>query len=224
MTIEVAEGERVTITFDGHRCIHARRCVTGQPHVFRANVEGPWIDADAADPEALLHVAQNCPSGAIHVMRKDGGADEQAPVANIVIVRENGPLAFHADLSIDGHEVAFRATLCRCGLSRNKPFCDNSHINGGFVASGEPLSKESTLDDHRPHRPGVVEPRTERAADGDRKARGRVRAPAAMSTASRRPGSAAAAIRRRSPFATARTRRSASRRRDRVESMPYHSS
>ena len=145
MAIEVAEGERVTITFDGHRCIHARRCVTGQPGVFRANVEGPWIDADAATPEALLHVAQNCPSGAIHVMRKDGGPNEQPPVANTVVVRENGPLAFHADLSIAGHEVAFRATLCRCGLSRNKPFCDNSHINGGFVASGEPLSKESTL-------------------------------------------------------------------------------
>ena len=28
MTIEVAEGERVTITFDGHRCIHARRCAS----------------------------------------------------------------------------------------------------------------------------------------------------------------------------------------------------
>ena len=74
MSVEVAEGERVTISFDGHRCIHARRCVMGEPHVFKANVEGPWIDPDAADPEALMQVARNCPSGAIHVTRKDGGA------------------------------------------------------------------------------------------------------------------------------------------------------
>jgi CDGSH-type Zn-finger protein/uncharacterized Fe-S cluster protein YjdI len=158
MTLEVAEGERVTISFDGHRCIHARRCVMGEPHVFKANVEGPWIDPDAADPEALLHVAQNCPSGAIHVTRKDGGPNEHPPEANTVIVRENGPLAFHADLSIDGHEVAFRATLCRCGLSRNKPFCDNTHINGGFVASGEPLSKETTLSIADLTGPVVVKP------------------------------------------------------------------
>ena len=145
MSVETVEGQKATITFDGHRCIHARRCVMGEPHVFKANVEGPWIDADAAGPDALMLVAHNCPSGAIHVVRKDGGAQEQPPEANIVMVRENGPLAFHADLRINGEEVGFRATLCRCGLSRNKPYCDNSHINGGFVATGEPASRESEL-------------------------------------------------------------------------------
>jgi CDGSH-type Zn-finger protein len=32
--------------------------------------------------------------------------------------------------------VRFRAALCRCGLSSNKPFCDNSHEEGGFVDRG----------------------------------------------------------------------------------------
>jgi CDGSH-type Zn-finger protein/uncharacterized Fe-S cluster protein YjdI len=145
MSIEVVEGASATVSFDGHRCIHARRCVMGEPRAFKANVEGSWIDADAAGAEALMRVARNCPSGAIHVARRDGGAQEGPPEANVVMVRENGPLAFHADLRIDGEEVGFRATLCRCGLSRNKPFCDNSHIKGGFVATGEPLSKESAL-------------------------------------------------------------------------------
>jgi CDGSH-type Zn-finger protein/uncharacterized Fe-S cluster protein YjdI len=145
MSVETVEGQKATITFDGQRCIHARRCVMGEPGVFKANVEGPWIDADAADPDALMRVAYNCPSGAIHVARKDGGEQERPPVANVVMVRENGPLAFHADLRINGEEVGFRATLCRCGLSRNKPYCDNAHINGGFVATGEPASRESEL-------------------------------------------------------------------------------
>jgi CDGSH-type Zn-finger protein/uncharacterized Fe-S cluster protein YjdI len=145
MSVETVEGERATVTFDGQRCIHARRCVMGEPAAFKANVEGAWIDADAVGPEALMRVAMNCPSGAIHVLRKDGGANEAAPVANIVIVRENGPLTFHADLGINGEKVGLRATLCRCGLSRNKPYCDNSHIEGGFVATGEPASRETPL-------------------------------------------------------------------------------
>lgn len=145
MPIETAEGRDITVSFDGSRCIHARRCVMGEPGVFRANVEGPWIVPDAADAEAVLRVALNCPSGAITVRRHDGGAEEGPPRTNAIQVRENGPLAVHADLTIEGHGSMFRATLCRCGLSRNKPFCDNSHIEGGFVATGEPESRSSVL-------------------------------------------------------------------------------
>jgi len=62
-------------------------------------------------------------------------------------VKENGPLAIHAELTIGGESVGCRATLCRCGASRNKPYCDGSHGVAGFSASGEPASKElETLD------------------------------------------------------------------------------
>lgn len=145
MTVETTDGAAISVNFDGGRCIHARRCVTGEPAVFRANVEGPWIDADGATADEILRVAINCPSGAITVRRRDTGADEAAPKANKLMVRENGPLAVHADLAIDGHGTMLRATLCRCGLSNNKPFCDNSHVKGGFAATGEPQSKESKL-------------------------------------------------------------------------------
>jgi uncharacterized Fe-S cluster protein YjdI len=36
MSIEIAEGRDVTISFNGKRCVHARRCVIGEPAVFRA--------------------------------------------------------------------------------------------------------------------------------------------------------------------------------------------
>jgi len=149
MTIQTAEGRALTIRFDSALCIHARRCVMGAPASFRANVRGPWLDADATDPEALMAVARNCPSGAITIERHDGGRPETPPAANTVTLRENGPLAFHGDLSIEaaGAEPRrmTRATLCRCGLSRNKPFCDNSHIEGGFIATGEPKGEPSDL-------------------------------------------------------------------------------
>jgi CDGSH-type Zn-finger protein len=39
--------------------------------------------------------------------------------------------------------VQLRLTLCRCGLSKNKPYCDNSHKTAGFSATGEPAERAS---------------------------------------------------------------------------------
>jgi CDGSH-type Zn-finger protein/uncharacterized Fe-S cluster protein YjdI len=141
MTIETAIGKSATIEFNGQLCIHARRCVLSQPTVFKANVEGPWIDPDAASAEALLNVALNCPSGAIRVSR--GGANETNPQVNTISVRENGPLAVNAEIMLAGAPIGTRATLCRCGLSKNKPYCDSSHVAAAFAATGEPATTES---------------------------------------------------------------------------------
>jgi CDGSH-type Zn-finger protein/uncharacterized Fe-S cluster protein YjdI len=141
--VETVAGKSATVRFDGGRCIHARRCVLSQPTVFKANVEGPWIDPDAASAEALLNVALNCPSGAIQVFRRDGGADETNPKVNTISVRENGPLAINAEIVLAGAPAGTRATLCRCGASKNKPYCDSSHVAAAFTATGEPATTAS---------------------------------------------------------------------------------
>ena len=46
---------------------------------------------------------------------------------------------------IDGAPAPFRATLCRCGASKNKPYCDGSHHGVGFSASGEPPSGNTDM-------------------------------------------------------------------------------
>ena len=140
---EIASGSAIDISFDGVRCIHARFCVLGAPTVFKANTPGEWIFPDTVATEALVRVAHNCPSGAITYARKDGGPAESAPPVNLIRLRENGPYAFHGPLTIDGAEVGYRATLCRCGASKNKPFCDGSHKELPFVATGEPDTRES---------------------------------------------------------------------------------
>jgi CDGSH-type Zn-finger protein len=117
--------------------------VLGAPEVFLANVQGPWLHPEATTPERIAEVAHACPSGAITYLRKDGGAPESAPKVNVSRIRENGPLAIHADVELEGHGALFRATLCRCGASKNKPFCDGSHQAAGFVASGEPETRPS---------------------------------------------------------------------------------
>jgi CDGSH-type Zn-finger protein/uncharacterized Fe-S cluster protein YjdI len=136
--METAAGRDLDILFTARRCIHARFCVTGAPRVFLANVQGPWIHPDAMPVERLVDIAHACPSGAIRYRRHDGQPDETAPPVNLAAIREAGPYAFRGDLMLRGAASGFRATLCRCGASKNKPYCDGSHHEIGFSATGEP--------------------------------------------------------------------------------------
>lgn len=138
--VETVEGKSLTLQFEARRCIHARFCVTGAPNVFLANVKGPWLHPDAMDAERLAEIAHACPSGAIRYQRKDGRPDESPPPVNLVSVREAGPYAVRAAIELNGEAIGFRATLCRCGASKNKPFCDGSHHDIHFDASGEPAT------------------------------------------------------------------------------------
>lgn len=157
MAIEIVQGREATIHFDADKCIHSRYCVLSHPDVFVPNVKGEWIHPDAQPVEELLHVGKSCPSGAIRVIRNaphDGQIPHSdiPPIVNTLRVRENGPLAIEADLQIKGEaQTNVRATLCRCGQSKNKPYCDGSHTNG-FVATGEPsvVSTESLAVRHGP--------------------------------------------------------------------------
>jgi CDGSH-type Zn-finger protein/uncharacterized Fe-S cluster protein YjdI len=143
MSKEVVRGRTAIIEFDARKCIHSRHCVLDRPDVFVPNVAGEWIHPDAATADEVVVLARNCPSGAIVTRRLDGGPEESAPIVNTVRVLENGPLAVRADLSLCGERTGLRATLCRCGQSRRKPYCDGSHATAGFTATGEPPAKES---------------------------------------------------------------------------------
>jgi CDGSH-type Zn-finger protein/uncharacterized Fe-S cluster protein YjdI len=141
--VEHVEGEKLTLIYEGKKCIHSRFCVTGAPTVFLANVKGPWLYPDTMDVERLVDIAHACPSGAIRYKRRDGRPDETAPPVNLAATREAGPYAFRGDLRINGTFAGYRATLCRCGASKNKPYCDGSHHDIHFDATGEPATSTS---------------------------------------------------------------------------------
>ncbi|WP_441633973.1 CDGSH iron-sulfur domain-containing protein [Cupriavidus sp. 2MCAB6] len=143
MATESVAGKRVIVLFDDSRCIHSRHCTLDRPDVFVPGVEGQWIHPDNATAEEIAEIAHNCPSGAIGYQTRDDSPGEAAPLVNVARVLENGPLALRAAIAIDGQPAGFRLTLCRCGASRNKPFCDTSHAGAGFTASGEPATVES---------------------------------------------------------------------------------
>jgi CDGSH-type Zn-finger protein/uncharacterized Fe-S cluster protein YjdI len=141
---EVVRGKEVVVHFEGQRCIHSRHCVLDRPDVFVPNVQGEWIHPDRASPAELTELAHNCPSGAIRCEAADGTALESAPSVNTVRIRENGPLSVRAPILMQGRAEGFRLTLCRCGASTHKPFCDGSHATVNFVASGEVAAVDST--------------------------------------------------------------------------------
>ena len=142
MSKEVVRGKTAIIEFDAAKCVHSRHCVLDRPDVFVPNVAGEWIHPDVATADEVVALARNCPSGAIVARRLDGGPGEVAPMVNTVRVLENGPLAVRAELVLRGAPAGLRATLCRCGQSQLKPYCDGSHAPTGFAASGEPAAKE----------------------------------------------------------------------------------
>lgn len=137
-TREDVKGSHSVLRFEANKCIHSRSCVLDRPDVFVPNVQGAWIHPDRATPGELDALARNCPSGAITCEPLDGRKPETAPLVNVARLRENGPVALSAELTLDGQPAGLRATLCRCGASANKPYCDGSHSGAGFVASGEP--------------------------------------------------------------------------------------
>ncbi len=132
------EGEKLSIVYDRKLCIHVGECGRGNRDLFDVSKD-PWCDPDAVSVEEAVDVVERCPSGALVYTRKDGGRQEKAPEHNDISVSQDGPLYVWGELEIDGRGEQgspFRAALCRCGASGNKPFCDGSHVGAEFKDSG----------------------------------------------------------------------------------------
>ena len=133
-------GKFIEVMWDARLCIHIGECVRAQGDLFVAG-RRPWCQPDRVSSEEVVEVVERCPSGALTYLPKDNTAVETADKMNSIVVTYNGPLFVRGDLAIDGVSpdqpgVAFRAALCRCGQSRAKPFCDNSHARVNFKDSG----------------------------------------------------------------------------------------
>lgn len=134
------EGKDVEVQWDGRLCIHIGECGRAKGDLFVGGRQ-PWCQPDVTEAEDVVDVCLRCPTGALTYSRHDGGEGETPAAKNTIMVANNGPLYVQGELNIDGAAddmpgVQFRAALCRCGLSKNKPFCDNSHEEGGFIDRG----------------------------------------------------------------------------------------
>lgn len=126
------EGESITINFNLGLCCHVGRCLKHLPSVFSKDTK-PWINPNGATVEEIMETIRKCPSGALTYTINGETHADFGDEARITIVSD-GPIAvrgnidiFDDNMSSDETVSKTRYTLCRCGKSKNKPFCDGSH-------------------------------------------------------------------------------------------------
>lgn len=150
--------------------MHVRHCANILPEVFRPEAR-PWVNVNGATAREIILAIDRCPSGAlryslpagssVHPAAADGpgrqregdagdeaAADPCASEATVTItVTPDGPLLTEGPVRLIGPagEVlaeAGRLTLCRCGLSANRPFCDGAHLRAGWHVDGTKPAEE----------------------------------------------------------------------------------
>jgi CDGSH-type Zn-finger protein len=129
------KGQRITIHDNRAICAHARDCTDSLAAVFKYGSQ-PWIDPDGAAIDAIIDTIRRCPSGALSYSLD--GVEQQAMAREPAItVTKDGPYAVVGGVGLIGQRWGQGAstehyTLCRCGASKNKPFCDGRHRSTGF--------------------------------------------------------------------------------------------
>jgi len=164
MKIHEYKGKDITIFYDLHRCIHAAECVHGASSVFNPEAK-PWITPEKAPAGEIATIIQRCPTGALHYQAADPTLAERTEPSNIVTTSPNGPLYLRGNITVittDGREILSdsRLALCRCGASKRKPLCDNSHLDAGFADSGMAQPEEEAEKDMAAGGKLMVNPRT----------------------------------------------------------------
>ncbi len=120
----------ITVQWYASRCIHSANCVRALRRVFDPT-RRPWVDPEAGSADDIAAAVLRCPTGALHFVRNDGGAQETPDLPGTLTPIRNGPLYARGDLEIrtlDGTLLRreTRAALCRCGAARQMPLCDNT--------------------------------------------------------------------------------------------------
>jgi len=129
LTREYATPDIVVQWFAG-RCIHSANCVRALRAVFDPK-RRPWVDPTAAPADDIAAAILRCPTGALHFIRHDGGAQETPDTPTTLTPIRNGPLYVRGDVvtrSLDGVPLRrdTRVSICRCGLAAKMPYCDNT--------------------------------------------------------------------------------------------------
>jgi len=123
-------GVAVTVSYTPVLCTHAAQCQARAIAVFDPKSK-PWIQPENGTLEAIFDVIAACPSGALRVSVGDQTGQHMTTGEVAITVEQDGPyhvsnVALDAEFNGEGASRT-KYSLCRCGLSRNKPFCDGSH-------------------------------------------------------------------------------------------------
>jgi len=141
----------ITVFWRPNKCIHATTCFRELRSVFNPG-KRPWVNMNGAPTEEIIRIVDLCPTSALtykwnkdmdkinskELKKKDNipEKDEKKPPVEIRAMPD-GPLVVKGDFKIigtNGKELKSGkiTSFCRCGQSRNLPFCDGMHRKIGW--------------------------------------------------------------------------------------------
>jgi uncharacterized Fe-S cluster protein YjdI/CDGSH-type Zn-finger protein len=135
--------DEITVRFDPNICQHSAVCIKNLPTVFDIHNQR-WINVDGDSPDKIVELISKCPSGALTYERKAVAPEpEPEPEPLVITIVPNGSARIVGKVRIvdlEGNLIleTEKCSLCRCGLSEKKPFCDGAHKRAGWV--GEAVS------------------------------------------------------------------------------------
>jgi CDGSH-type Zn-finger protein/truncated hemoglobin YjbI len=149
------EGTSVTIYDNRGLCQHSGFCTDRLKTVFHSGSE-PFVTPSGGRMDEIINAARNCPSGALSYgvagreMREVVDQYDRPPH---IEVSKDGPYRITGGIPLtepNGEPVVRpqgaseeHYALCRCGGSKNKPFCSGTHWYVNFV--DPPMSEEPTV-------------------------------------------------------------------------------
>lgn len=135
--LQVYQSSDITVTYDPNICVHAGVCVRGLHAVFDTS-RADWIRPDAAPAAEVAELVARCPSGALQAIRpgippgRPTGSGDAVTVSIVADgpARIRGPVRLELPSGAQSDRTSF--AICRCGGTREPPFCDGSHGPAGF--------------------------------------------------------------------------------------------
>ncbi len=130
------QGRDILVLDNRGTCCHFGNCTDHLPEVFHNKGE-PFVTADGAAATAIVDIVRDCPSGALGYIREGVRYDGEQRDEEIY-VSHNASYYVRGGIELEGEPMNVGAlaehyALCRCGQSKNKPFCDGSHWYAKFT-------------------------------------------------------------------------------------------
>jgi uncharacterized Fe-S cluster protein YjdI len=150
----------ITVFWKPSACVHASYCYRELIEVFDPS-RRPWVDMKGSSTQKIIEVVNLCPTEALtwkwndEEKNKNIGRDQlnhvnfrrpellkvEAPEVKennaSVKVMPDGPVIVSGNFTFEqgGIKKTYKdgmVSICRCGASDNKPFCDGKHRKIGF--------------------------------------------------------------------------------------------
>lgn len=139
-TVKEYANDYLTIVWKAEKCIHSMHCWKELPEVFDTQ-KRPWIDPHGASNEKIMAQIKRCPSGALsYYLNAEKGkekTEEEKTVSVLVQPTIDGPLLITGLFELEKQDgtkekINEPTAFCRCGASKNMPYCDGSHLSNHF--------------------------------------------------------------------------------------------